>query len=127
MLKDNERINIINEDLQLIENKDSLTFGTDAYFLSAFLPRHAKHIGVELGVGSGVISLLALTKKKCAHVYGFEVQEDISDIAKRNAELNGLDTKFTVINIFDSETTLLCAYKFCAIIRHRSELEGYIV
>ena len=98
MLKDNERINIINEDLQLIENKDSLTFGTDAYFLSAFLPRHAKHIGVELGVGSGVISLLALTKKKCAHVYGFEVQEDISDIAKRNAELNGLDTKFTVIN-----------------------------
>lgn len=98
MLNENERINIINEDLQLIENKNSLTFGTDAYFLSAYLPSRSKAIGVELGIGSGVISLLALTKKKCAHVYGFEVQGAIADIAKRNAVLNGLDGKFTVIN-----------------------------
>ena len=98
MLKENERINIINEDLKLIENKNSLTFGTDAYLLSAYLPRHSRAVGVELGVGSGVISLLALTKKKCAHVYGFEVQESIADIARRNAELNSLNSEFTVIN-----------------------------
>lgn len=97
-IKSSERINIINENLSLIENKDSLTFGTDAYLLSAYLPRRANAIGVELGVGSGVISLLALTKKKCRHVYGFEVQEQIADIAKRNAELNCLRDKFTVIN-----------------------------
>ena len=95
---ENERINIINEDLKLIENKDSLTFGTDAYLLSAFLPKRSRDIGVELGVGSGVISLLALTKKKCAHVYGFEVQSNIASIAKRNAELNNLSDKFSIIN-----------------------------
>ena len=98
ILNENERINIINEDLRLIENKDSLTFGTDAFLLSAFLPKRPSAKGVELGVGSGVISLLALTKKKCQQVYGFEVQDKIADIAKRNAELNGLDTAFTVIN-----------------------------
>ncbi len=98
ILNENERINIINEDLRLIENKDSLTFGTDAYLLSAFLPKRASAKGVELGVGSGVISLLALTKKKCHQVYGFEVQDKIADIAKRNCELNGLDSRFTVIN-----------------------------
>ena len=97
-IKENERINIINEDLSLIENKNSLTFGTDAYLLSAYLPKKPRAVCVELGVGSGVISLLALTKKKCHHVYGFEVQEPIADIAKRNAELNGLSEKFTVIN-----------------------------
>ena len=97
-LKENERINIINEDLSLIENKGSLTFGTDAYLLSAYLPIKPSATFVELGVGSGVISLLALTKKKCHHVYGFEVQEAISDIAKRNAELNRLQDKFTIIN-----------------------------
>ena len=97
-LKENERINIINEDLSLIENKGSLTFGTDAYLLSAYLPKKPRATCVDLGVGSGVISLLALTKKKCRHVYGFEVQEAISDIAKRNAELNGLRDKFTIIN-----------------------------
>ena len=97
-IKENERINIINEDLRLIENKNSLTFGTDAYLLSAYLPTRENSRGVELGVGSGVISLLALSKKKCAHVYGFEVQDSIASIAKRNAELNNLSNRFTVIN-----------------------------
>ena len=97
-LKENERVNIINEDLRLIENKESLTFGTDAYLLSAYLPKKPNSVSVELGVGSGVISLLALTKKKCRHVYGFEVQKSIADIATRNAELNGLCDSFTVMH-----------------------------
>lgn len=97
-LNENERVNVINEDLRLIEDENSLTFGTDAYLLSAYLPKRPSHVGVELGVGSGVISLLALTKKKCRHVYGFEVQESIYDIALRNAQLNSLSDKFTLIN-----------------------------
>ena len=96
--KENERINIVNENLRLIENKESLTFGTDAFLLSAYLPKRPSSVYVELGVGSGIISLLALTKKKCQHVYGFEVQDSIADIATRNVELNGLSQSFTVIN-----------------------------
>lgn len=98
MILEDERINEINENLRLIEKKDSLTFGTDAYLLSAFLPKKSGKIGIELGCGSGVISLLALSRKKCAHVYGIEVQESIADVARRNAFLNGLDEQFTVIN-----------------------------
>jgi len=97
-LLENERINEINENLRLIEKKDSLTFGTDAYLLSAYLPKRQKHIGVELGCGSGVISLLALTKKKCQYVYGIEVQSDIASVAERNGELNTLGSVFSVIN-----------------------------
>ncbi len=96
ILNENERINEINENLKLIENKDSLTFGTDAYLLSAFLPSKGK-IGVELGCGSGVISLLALSKDKASHIYGIEVQKDIANIAKRNGELNGFSDRFSVI------------------------------
>ncbi len=105
-LKENERINIINEDLRLIENENSLTFGTDAYLLSAFLPKRANAVGAELGIGSGVISLLALTKKKCQHVYGFEVQKPIYEIAKRNASLNCLEEQFTAVN---KDLRLVCA------------------
>ena len=97
-LKDNERINEINENLRLIENKDSLTFGTDAYLLSAFLPSKSSKRAVELGCGSGVISLLALSRKKADHVYGIEVQSEIACIAERNAELNSFNDKFTVIS-----------------------------
>ena len=98
VIYENERINEINDSLRLIEKKDSLTFGTDAYLLSAFLPRKQRAVYAELGCGSGVISLLALNRKKCAHVYGIEVQSEIADIAKRNAELNGLEGSFTVIS-----------------------------
>ena len=94
---ENERINEINENLRLIENKYSLTFGTDAYLLSAMLPRKKGATYVELGCGSGVISLLALTKKKCNIAYGVEVQEEISNIAARNGALNEIEN-FLVIN-----------------------------
>ncbi|MGM9665531.1 MAG: tRNA1(Val) (adenine(37)-N6)-methyltransferase [Eubacteriales bacterium] len=97
-LKDNERINEINEGLRIIESKNALTFGTDAYLLSAYLPKRSNARAVELGCGSGVVSFLALTKKKCRHVYGIEVQSSICDIAKRNAELNSLGSSFTAIN-----------------------------
>jgi hypothetical protein len=39
MIENNERINEINDNLKLIEKKNGLTFGTDAYLLSAFLPK----------------------------------------------------------------------------------------
>jgi len=97
-LYENERINEINDSLRLIEKKDSLTFGTDAYLLAASLPKRQRHIGIELGCGSGVISLLALNRKKCAHVYGIEVQSEIASVCERNGELNGLQNEFTVIN-----------------------------
>lgn len=98
ILNENERINEINENLRLIEDKNSLTFGTDAYLLSAFLQERPSKVGVELGCGSGVISLLALSKKKLRHVYGIEVQKEIADIAKRNGELNGFNKSFNVIS-----------------------------
>ena len=98
MLKENERINKINENLSLIEKENGLTFGTDAYLLSAMLPRRSKLVGVELGSGTGVISLLALAKGKCKHIYGIEVQEDFCELSKRNASLNGLEDKLSIIN-----------------------------
>ena len=98
MLNNDERINEINERLKLIEKKNGLVFGTDAYLLSAILPSRSRHIGAELGAGSGVVSLLALSKKKCAHIYGIEVQEEFAELCKRNAELNGLNESFTIIS-----------------------------
>ena len=98
MIKDDERINEINESLRLIEKKDGLVFGTDAYLLSAYLPKREKLVGAELGCGTGVISLLAIARKKCRYVYAFEVQKEFCDLTARNVTLNGFDEKITVIN-----------------------------
>lgn len=107
MIKNDERINKINDNLKLIEKKNGLTFGTDAYLLSAFLPKKQNYIGAELGCGTGVISLLATSRKKCQHVYAFEVQEEFCDLTRRNVELNGFADKITVIhkNVRDADSS----------------------
>lgn len=104
-LFDDERINDINEGLRIIEKKNSLVFGTDAYLLAAYLPKRQNARAVELGCGSGVISLLALTKKKCRKVYGIEVQKAVYDIAVRNAELNGISSFIPISKDLRSCTT----------------------
>ncbi len=96
-LRESERINVVNDNIKLIESKESLTFGTDAYLLSAFIQGKGNARAVELGAGSGIISLLAFNRKKCQQVYEIEVQEAIADIAKRNVELNFPGNNISVI------------------------------
>lgn len=95
-LSDNERIDYINEDLTLIQSKTGLTFGTDAYLLSAFV-REKGVSGADIGSGTGVASLLCITKGKATHMHAIEVQEYFADLTKRNAKLNNLYDKLSVI------------------------------
>ena len=58
----------INSSLSLTQQKNMLTYGTDAYLLYAFLRSKSSGTAVELGSGSGVISLLAASKGKYKHI-----------------------------------------------------------
>jgi len=91
-----ERLDIINEDLSLIQKKNGLTFGTDAYLLSAFAPRRGG-IAADLGAGTGVASLLCAVRGKSDKMYSVEVQPEFAELCRRNAELNGLSDKITPI------------------------------
>lgn len=95
-LLDGERLDEVNEDITLIQKKDGLTFGTDAYLLAAFMKGAARQRAVELGTGTGIISLLCASRDRFAHIDAFEVQEDFAELAKRNVTLNGLEDKITV-------------------------------
>ena len=90
-----ERLDKINEDLSLIQKIGGLTFGTDAYLLSAFAKKSMQ--AAELGSGTGVASLLCLTKNKAEHMYSFEIQHSFAELSERNARLNGLDDRMSVI------------------------------
>ncbi len=98
MIKDDERIDKINENLVLIQKKDGLTFGTDAYLLYAYMKKSIGSVAAELGSGTGVIALLALSKNKFSKIFAVEVQESFADIISRNAELNSLAERLSVLN-----------------------------
>ena len=91
-----ERLDEINEDLSLIQKKDGLTFGTDAYLLASFMKGGSRQRAVELGAGTGIISLLCASRSRFSHIDAFEVQDDFVILSKRNVELNGLCEKITV-------------------------------
>ncbi len=90
-----ERLDNINEDLSLVQLKTGLTFGTDAYLLSAFVKSGKK--GADLGAGTGVASLLCLSKNKLDFVYTVEIQERFAELCRKNAALNEYENRIRVI------------------------------
>ncbi len=87
----------INGALQLTQHKEMLTYGTDAYLLYAYLRQKVRGRAVELGAGSGVISLLAAAAGKFAHITAVEVQEAEAELCRLNAAQNNLSHKLDVL------------------------------
>ena len=98
MILDDEKITEINDGLSLIEKRDGLTFGTDAYLLSAYVRRQPKARAADLGSGTGIIPLLTLKSGKAESFDAFEVQESFASLIGRNAARNGLSDRLRPIH-----------------------------
>ncbi len=96
-LKSGERLDEVNEDIKLIQKVDGLTFGTDAYLLAAYMYANNSGDAVELGGGTGIISLLSASRKRFSHITVAEIQEDYAELIQRNAALNKMDDTIDII------------------------------
>ena len=95
-LKENERLDYVNDDIELIQNTDGLTFGTDALLLAGYV--NGKHTtATELGGGTGIISMLLLSRGKASQIDCLEIQEEFAEIIARNAEHNGFSETLNAI------------------------------
>ncbi len=109
-LKENERIDDLEfKNLKIIQNKNGFCFGIDAVLLSDFAKNIKKDSKVlDLGTGTGIISILLCGKTNLKEIVGVEVQEEVFDMACRSAKLNNIEDKFKVLNsnILDLEEKL---------------------
>lgn len=96
-LLEGERLDEVNEHIRLICKTDGLTFGTDAYMLASFIRPQARARAVELGTGTGIISLLLASRSRLSHITAIEVQSDFATLTQRNICLNSLEDKITVL------------------------------
>ena len=96
ILNNNERLDEVNESIRLIQRTDGLTFGTDALLLASYAGSDGG-AGCELGGGTGIISLLLLSRKKLKSAACVEIQPEYADLIKRNAELNELSERIEVV------------------------------
>ncbi len=93
---ENERIDEVNDNLSLIQKNDGLTFGTDALLLAGYVAGKYRS-GAELGGGSGIISMLLLSRKKVENIKTYEIQSEYAELIFRNAEYNNLSDRLTSI------------------------------
>ena len=96
-LAEDERFDTVNEEIRLIQKKNGLTFGTDAFLLAAFVKSAPKVHMVDLGSGTGILPLLLLAKGKIQSATAVEVQPTFADLIERNATLNGVADKITAL------------------------------
>lgn len=99
-LKENERIDDLEfKNLKIIQNKDGFCFGIDSVLLSDFAKNIKKEAKViDLGTGTGIISILLCGKTNLSNITGIEIQKEVAEMANKSSKLNNLEKKFKVIN-----------------------------
>ena len=90
------------EDLQIkglyiIQKKDSLRFGMDAVLLSNFIKAKPHQNVVDLGTGTGILSILVSAKTDVKSITGLEIQPDIAGMAQRSIDGNNLNQRISII------------------------------
>jgi tRNA1Val (adenine37-N6)-methyltransferase len=83
--------------LRIIQSKKGYRFSIDALLLADFVTIKKNDIAIDLGTGCGVIPLSILATKPVKHIYSIEIQQELAFQAMRNARLNNLENRMSVI------------------------------
>lgn len=91
-MTNNLRLDDLNLDgLKLYQYVDGYAFTSDSVILSNFIKATHKDTCVEIGSGSGVISVLVNYKCKPQKIVCFEMQEKYANLTKLNFEFNKMN------------------------------------
>jgi tRNA1(Val) A37 N6-methylase TrmN6 len=82
--------------LRIIQNSSMFKFTMDAFLLAAFIDPKPTHQIIDLGSGSGVLSLLIAGQRQVASVFGIEIQPELVEMACRSVVLNGMENKISI-------------------------------
>jgi tRNA1Val (adenine37-N6)-methyltransferase len=80
----------------ILQNRDGYRFSVDAPILAHFLPT-SPHPALEIGCGSGVVSLLALYTNTFPQITAVEISESQSLLAEKNAQVNFCSTRLRIV------------------------------
>jgi tRNA1Val (adenine37-N6)-methyltransferase len=94
---ENETLDSI-KDIKLFQAKSGYRFSVDAVLLEHFISTGKLRNGIELGCGSGVISILLARRMEEVNLTAVEIQKSLAERARRNIHLNGLDDRIAILS-----------------------------
>ena len=93
---DEELHELVSGKYYIIQKKNGFRFGTDAVLLSDFVKPSPRMKLIDFGTGTGVIALLQAIHYPDARVCAVELQEELADMARRSAEMNGFTDRVDI-------------------------------
>ncbi|PLX98690.1 MAG: SAM-dependent methyltransferase [Desulfuromonas sp.] len=97
---DNENIEtIFSGQLKVKKSAEGYRHAIDPFLLCSFAQIKQDESAVDLGCAAGIIPLILATTTDVNQVCGVEIQPDLSDQARENIALNGLQEKINIMNV----------------------------
>jgi tRNA1(Val) A37 N6-methylase TrmN6 len=97
-LMKNEKIDDLQyKGLKLIQKDKAFRFGLDAVLLANFVDVKKGSSVIDLGTGTGIISILLAEKTEAASIVGLEIQEEIAEMAQRSVKMNCLEDRVKIV------------------------------
>lgn len=91
-LKESERLDDLQfEGLKIVQDKNLYAFTSDSVVLANFLKIKTGERAVEIGSGSGVISILATKKTNVKEIVAFELQQPLYEMSLKSLAINHID------------------------------------
>jgi len=87
----------LSKNLKIDQEKNGYRFSMDPFLLCSEIPCLKKKTILDIGCGSGVISLVLKSKNPHIKVYGVEIQKELADIAVKNVLKNSMEHDITII------------------------------
>lgn len=95
----NEKIDDLQyKGLKLIQKDKAFRFGLDAVLLANFADVKKGNSVIDLGTGTGIISILLAGKTEATSIVGLEIQEGIAEMAGRSVKMNCLEDRVKIVH-----------------------------
>lgn len=94
-----ENLEPLDHGMVILQKKDGFRFGEDAVMVADFFTPAKNGKLLDIGTGTGIISLILSRNPKIENITSVEIQEEMAGMAKRSVEKNELTEKIEVLNI----------------------------
>lgn len=97
LVRENERIDDLQNGCYIIQDPAKFCFGMDAVLLSGFARVKKGECALDLGTGTGIIPILLSRRTVGDSFVGLEIQEKCAEMADRSVQYNHLEEKVRIV------------------------------
>lgn len=96
-VKENERVDDLQNGYGIIQDPEKFCFGIDAVLLSGFAKVKKGENVLDMGTGTGIIPVLLSAKTEGELFTGLEIQNECAEMAQRSVAMNQLEDRVKIV------------------------------